>query len=359
VADDDLLDTNTDPDAAAPEGAVEPTAATAEATAPSIRDTLKAAFKDDVGKDAAPGDRPRNPDGTFAPTKAEAAPKPAAAQPAPVSPDLTGAKPAPVAPSNAPAGPPTSWSPEAKAAYTQLPPAVQQAVSRREEEVSRGFAQYQGLKQRADEFERVIAPNRHIYASEGVSDAQAVANIWQWFHAIRNEPSKAFPALAEMVGYDLSTVGFDAADDPSQASQPDPRIAAELNALRGKVGQFETWQQQQEQARMAERLTSWSNGKEHYEAVRVDMGKLMLSGIVPMGDLDAAYERAMKLHGLSPTPAPPPAPVVDPAIRTRNARHAAVSPKPTAPNGAMPGGKPRSTGSVRDSLRESISQLQS
>ena len=117
--------------------------------------------------------------------------------------------------------------------------------------------------------------------------------------------------------------------------------------------------EQQEQSRTRETLSGWSNGKEHFEAVRVDMGKLWQAGVV--NDLDTAYAKACALNGLSPTPAPAPAAVapVNPARRTVQARHAAVSVRPSSPNGAAVNGAAKPAGSVRESLERSFAQLRS
>lgn len=333
-------------------------APTPDAPSLSLRDTLAKAFKeDDPGQQQTlSGERPRNPDGTFAAKNIPvvAADKGALTPGAPGvanPPTATEAKPNGQASSTAPVGPPPGWSPEAKAVFTSLPPAVQQAVAKREQEVSAGFQQYAGLKQRNDDFERAIAPNRHIYAGQGVSDAQAIANIWQWFHAIKDSPEQAFPALAEMVGFDLSAVGFATADGQDHSSQHDPRLVQALSQLESRLNGLTSWQEQQQRTALDSQINAWANGKPHFAAVRQDMGRLMQAGVVPMGDLDAAYAYATAAKGLQSTPQPtaPPAPAADPARRVVQARHAAVSPRPTGPNGAKP-----SNASRQRSLREEI-----
>lgn len=324
---------------------------------PSIRDTLANAIKGNgENQRTLSGEQPRGPDGKFAPkdTAVAAAPKgaPAASPPTATTPE---AKPATQASSNAPAGPPPGWSPESKAAFSTLPPSIQADVIKREQEVNAGFQQYAGLKQRNDDFERAIAPNRHIYASEGVSDAQAIANIWQWFHAIKDAPDQAFPALAQMVGFDLSTVGYAAADGAQQPSQAyDPNLVQALSHLDGRLRQFETMQQQQQRAALDGQIRDWSKDKPHFQTVRQDMGRLMHAGVVPMGDLDAAYAYATSAKGLSAPSAAPPSPAAAPTVpRAVQARHAAVSPRPTGPNGSQPSGRSPDR-SIRESLQAAI-----
>lgn len=336
-------------------------APTPDAPSLSLRDTLAKAFKEDEPgqqQQTLSGERPRNPDGTFA-TKNTPVEQPQRAPGGTNPPTATEAKPSDQAPSTAPVGPPPGWSPEAKAVFASLPPAVQQAVAKREQEVSAGFQQYAGLKQRNDDFERAIAPNRHIYAGQGVSDAQAIANIWQWFHAIKDSPDQAFPALAEMVGFDLSTVGYAAADGQDQTSQHDPRLVQALSQLESRLDGLTSWQEQQQKQAYESRFEAWakdpSNPKPHFAAVRKDMGLAMQAGLVKMGDLDAAYAYVTAAKGLQNTPQPtvPAAPAVDPARRAVQARHAAVSPRPTGPNGAAPSSTGRQR-SIRDEIMSSI-----
>ncbi len=237
-----------------------------------------------------------------------------------------------------------------------MPPALQQAVAKREQEYASGIQQY---RQRVENYDRVLTPYRQMF--DGVPDHQALDNILTWFGHITRDPSTGIPELAAFLGFDLSTVGYDAGESPPQNSQIDPRLVAQINALNGKVGEVLSWREQQEQSRTRETLSSWASkpGREHFEAVRVDMGKLWQAGVV--NDLDTAYAKACALNGLSPTPAPAPSAVapVNPARRTVQARHAAVSVRPSSPNGAGVNGAAKPAGSVRESLERSFAQLRS
>lgn len=366
--DEELLNTNTDlPDAALPgdpaDGGVE-RGPLDDAPPPSIRDTLSAAYKAENAKANPPSDaviaaenaagrKYDKATGRFVPN-ADAAPRAPATT---VPPATAGAKPAAdaapsTAPVNAPAGPPTSWSPEAKAAFAAASPALQQAVAKREAEYASGIQQY---RQRVENYDKVLTPYRQMF--DGVPDHEALGNILTWFGHITRDPSTGIPELARFLGFDLSTVGFDAGESPPPNSSIDPRLIAQINALSGKVGEVLSWREQQEQSRTRETLSAWASkpGHEHFEAVRVDMGKLWQAGIAT--DLDAAYTKACAMHGLSPAPAPQPAavvPPVNPAKRVVQARHAAVSVRPSSPNGAAVNGAAKPAGSVRESLERSF-----
>jgi hypothetical protein len=115
--------------------------------------------KDDTKPDTrSAAERARDEKGRFAREAQEAADKAAGkttAQPSTAQAPEAGAgeAPADAAASAAEVQPPTSWSPTAKAAFGTLPPEVQQAVAKREQEVNAGFAQlreYKDLKPFAD-----------------------------------------------------------------------------------------------------------------------------------------------------------------------------------------------------------------
>jgi hypothetical protein len=87
-------------------------------------------------------------------------------------------------------GPPTSWSADAKAAWQNLAPEVQAAISKREGEVERGFNEYRNRSQSNDELEQVLAPHRQTYAQLGFhSDSQAIRHLFEINQAFQTAPA--------------------------------------------------------------------------------------------------------------------------------------------------------------------------
>lgn len=141
---------------AAPESSPVPAAAPATpAPEPSRRDVIAAAVakqrdpssENAPAKGTAPGDRPRAPDGKFAPGVDRPAPdrvaNPAApsAAAAPNAPPVDAAAPAAASPEAAPVvRPPPGWSPASKVAFDTLPESVKADIAKREREVDQGFA---------------------------------------------------------------------------------------------------------------------------------------------------------------------------------------------------------------------------
>lgn len=343
-----------------PDGGVEPVSPPDPAP-PSVRETLDAAARevrgetDDGSKPADAGksggdDRPRDAGGRFLP-KTEAGAPVVAATPEKSPPTQSETQ---TAPSTAPSGPPPGWSAEAKAAFSTASPAIQAAVIKREQEISAGFAQY---AQRQQQLEQVIAPRRQYYASDGVSDLQAIDNIWKWFEALKNSPAESFPALAQMFGYNL-TPSADANSD--QTNPENAALRAEIRRLEGQIGQVAgTFEQQQTEARRAE-LASWSKDKPYFEKVRVTMGRLMSAGVA--GTLDDAYQQAIKVDPTvsaqvaAEEKAAAERKAAEEAISRRgggNQRRAAVSVRGGSPNGAAGTSQPTS---IRESLMKGFAE---
>lgn len=352
-------------------------AVTSEAPPPTLRETILAAKAEvEANADKPAADRARGPDGKFvtrdAPEKA-AAPVKVPAQAVEPKPELPTTQPdanAAPQPSTAAAAPPPGWSPDAKAEFAKLPAAVQQAVVRREQEVSTGFAQY---AQRAKDFDQALSPGRHLWASQGISDAQAVGNFVKWQQALAdpNMKGEAFKELAEIFGVDLSTV-IPAQGDPYQAEQPDQntqRLLARIGQLEKQVGTVSGTLQQQEQARLQQELTVFAKDKPHYEKVRANMAYL-LSPLRDDGgriirqpiasNLLDAYQKAVafdpEIQAQIQQSAQQPAQAPVKSQPARDPRRAAVSVRGGAPNGAAGPSVGAPGESVRDSLRRAFAE---
>ncbi|MBX5217874.1 hypothetical protein HJC05_27285 [Rhizobium sp. NLR9a] len=173
----------------------------------SIRDSLKAAIDSTETTPANGSDRQRDEHGRFAPKDqdktGQPSPQPAAA-PKAAQADATSAAPAaqqtsavsleqpPTASSHRV---PPGWSQEAKAQFASLPPEVQAAVSKREEEVDRGFRvlqDYKGL----EEFTPIVR-------QAGTTHADVMRKAIDWENALIRDPVNTVVAVAKMAGVNL------------------------------------------------------------------------------------------------------------------------------------------------------------
>ncbi len=279
----------------------------------SIKDTLRAAIDEhkrepSPKRQAAAKERPHAPDGKFLPkeekegrTLREDSPA-EAERPIKAETQPPTEKPVDVAPASKPAvEPPTSWSLEAKTAYTSLPQAVQMAIQKREKEVADGFTQYQT---RYQDIDRAFGPQRDFQLQQlGKSRGEAISQLFGWHDALANPQTRvqAFRALMQSHGIDPSTLF----PQTGQTQQPDPNtdptafvnqivqsnLQQSLQPVLQRVGSFEQMLQQREELAEAKgKLTTFSTDKPHFERVRQAMAQMIGSGYAQ--DLEDAYQKA-------------------------------------------------------------------
>jgi hypothetical protein len=239
--------------------------------------------------DTASGDRPRGPDGKFIAKTADA--------PATATPITDHAEPTATtaAPSTAQAvTPPVSWSAEAKAAWNALPPAVQQAALKREQEVSSGFAQKTAELKRYDALESVLGPRRAALAAEFGSEAQAVQTLFALSDYARQDFPGFVRMLAQQRGIDLASLAGTPVDQTQVSA--DPTIAAlqqEIGTLKQNLQGFTAQQQQAQADELNRQIETFKADPKHthFEAVRAHMAALMQGGQAK--DMQDAYDQAV------------------------------------------------------------------
>jgi hypothetical protein len=246
-----------------------------------------------------------------------------------------------------------SWSQDAKAQWASLPPAIQAAVLKREQEVSSGFKQKSEELRRYADLEQIIGPRRQALAGRGYqSDAQVINHLFTLSDAFDRDPAGTVRYLAQTAGIDLATLA-QAAPDASQSPQPasiDPRLLAQVNGLTQTVNSLQSSLQAQEQDRLSAQIAAFSQGKPHFDKVRAVMGRLMNAGISET--LDDAYQRAIAMDADIQAEIKAKAEAdAQEANRIERQKRAATSVKGTAPNGS---GAPDKAGK---SVRELVSEL--
>lgn len=292
-----------------------------------------------------------------------------------------------------------------KAEWDKAPQPIKDAFIKREQDMARGVNE---LKQRYTLIDQAIAPHTDALRQMNATPGEAVNRMFLWFKALAGKPEEAFPALAQNMGFNwqqLTAPKASGADPAHSQSQAQPGAAPEIpEPVRNYVGQLEKQvrdltgmvqqihggfsgiQQDlntQNEARTRENLSIWSKDKDYFEEVRVDMAKLIETGLIPLKpdgqvDLDTAYERAIHFN---PTVRAKvlaaqqqanqqvqqdaeKAATTAQQTQVTKARRASVSlPASTTPgagNGAPVaprGQKPGQKLSVRESLKQSIAQL--
>ena len=185
---------------------------------------------------------------------------------------------------------PHGWSVAAKAAYGELPEAVKEAIAKREEEVSQGFARYGGLKQYAEIAER-----------NGTTLAQAVNDYAKIEDGLRRDfvsgidainarfginPVQFIQAYAARHGVDFTGQQTAQAGYQPPSVDPDAIIQRATAAIEEKFAARES-------------LTAIEQFKndpqnQYFENVREDMAILLQTGKAKT--LQEAYDRACWMH---------------------------------------------------------------
>lgn len=217
---------------------------------------------------------------------------------------------------------PDAFTKEAKAEWAKVPPVVQAAILKREQDMAKGVEE---LKGKYTELDKAIQPHIEAIRRHGQTPAQAVGQLFAWFQALGANPVVAFPALAKSYGFDFTKIAQaqggqqaqgqqgqaqtqgQAQGQPDTSSIPEPvknyitglenKISELVNAVSQKFGSLENNFQQQAQEKTNETLAIWSKDKPYFEEVRKLMAHFIGSGAVPLKDgkidLDGAYDMAL------------------------------------------------------------------
>jgi hypothetical protein len=191
----------------------------------SLRDQLSSALKDSdtLTPDAATqGERPRNPDGTYAS-------KPVDAPQA----DPNTALSAPQNLIQAPQG----MSPQEAEVFAKLPAELQTSVARTMESLNEKAARFAGYEQ----MEQLISPRRQAWAMNGMTEAQAVNQLLALSDFATTKPAEFIQYFAQNNGVDLEALVYD--QDPT-----DPKYAQLEQQVQTLTSQLSGMTAQQQQA---------------------------------------------------------------------------------------------------------------
>jgi len=305
-------------------------------------------------------EKPRAPDGKF--TKAEAAPvKAAPAQKSPAPEDVTKASPEP---SKASVAPPVSWAADAKAQWASLPPAIQQAVLKREDEASRGFAQY---SERTKAYERALAPLAQEAQRRGMSVEDGIQRLLDGERFLSQQPAQAILWLAQQHGLDLNQLASTppAPQMPARSEAIPPEFIRHVSSLEERLNGFFM-----DQNMSAVQQFAADPKNAHYADVEdqlpgiVQMMVAQYPSLKGVPLLQKAYEHAVWLNPdvrdrlIAERAAQTQQTTTQKVAQKANqAARAAVSIKGSGGAGVPPKPKVNGSGDVYDDVRASIEQL--
>jgi hypothetical protein len=301
---------------------------------------IEAETPHDDGEKAADG-RVRGPDGKFI------AKTPEMVQDTPDQPSEAVADPAAKLAIRAPA----SWSPAAKATFDKLPPEVQQAVAKREQEIDHGLRRKSEEVKRYEPLEQVLAPRRAQWAAQGMDEVHAVKTLLAAQDLLEKNPMQGLEFLARSYGVNLNTA--QPQGQPYQA-QPARDSHPEIAALKQQLQVLQSQVQTAQTAPIVSQIDAFQNDPAnlYFENVRDDMAVLLHNG--KASDLKEAYEMACwmrpDIRPFLQTAQAPAAPVQDKAAQ---ARRAAVSVTGSPGQTRIP----KSNGSIEDDIRAAFEEV--
>ncbi len=302
-------------------------------------------------------ERTRAADGKFAAKEPEAA-KPAPEQKLPPTEDVAKAN---EQPSTVAAVPPVSWAADAKQAWASIPPAVQQAVLKREQEASNGIRQY---SEKTARYEQALAPIAQEAAKLGMNVDDATKRLMDGHRFLEAQPEQAILWLAQKNGIDLANL---ASNPPAQQqARPDPAYAQVSQTV-------QTLEQRLQQIEFGNNLTvaqQFAASKPHYADVEDKLPDFIREvqkldpSLTGAALLEAAYDRAVWLnHDVrakvqnAEREAAAKTNLATVTAKASQARTAAVSVKGSSANAAPPRKPVNDGGSVYDDVRASLQQL--
>lgn len=193
--------------------------------------------------------------------------------------------------------PPPGWSVASKAAWNELPEAVKADIAKREQEVSNGFKQYQGLGE--------LRPYAEAYQRNGQTIKQAFDGYINIEKALQTNFVGGVAQICQ--GFNVSPVALAQeilrqAGQGGQEQTPDPirdalsPLQREIEALKAERDNERRAAQQREQQEGLSQITAFASDPKHtyFENVKQTMGHLIATG--QAGSMEDAYEKAIWMH---------------------------------------------------------------
>lgn len=198
-----------------------------------------------------------------------------------------------------PLDPPARWSATHKEKFASLPREAQEILLEREADVTKHLTQRtQELAERSrsyQQIEEVIAPRRQQFAVDGMSDAQAIGQLFALSDYAARDPAGFVRWFAQQRGVSLEST----TNEPDNTDPALKAVRDEVAALRAQRESEERARLQAEQSEIYRRVTEFQNAVSdtgepehpHFDAVRSDMAALIRAN--PGLSLEDAYERAV------------------------------------------------------------------
>lgn len=194
---------------------------------------------------------------------------------------------------------PSSWRKEAQAEFAKLPSLVKDEILRREDSIHKGIEQYKGAAQRGQAYDEVVQPYTPLLQQLGVQPQEAIRALLSAESQLRNgsPAQKAQMTLKLISDYGIDRDAVLQALQGGELPQVDPayqRLEQEVQLIRSQQTERERIERARESEALNSEIARFSQGKEHFEAVRDDMAALIQVGKAKT--LDEAYQKAIRLN---------------------------------------------------------------
>lgn len=192
--------------------------------------------------------------------------------------------------------PPKTWRAEASAMWSQLPPAVQQEVLKREADIFQGIEQYRDLAQTGRAFQQTLAPFQEHFRAAGMDSVATVGNLLNAHHVLARGTADQKLQLVRAI---ITDAGLSADDLLAEPPYVDPAVRdlrSELTSVKSQLQQREQRELETQRAALQVQVEKFFADPAHKYAneVATEMHNLIVSGQAP--DLAVAYDKAIWLN---------------------------------------------------------------
>jgi hypothetical protein len=208
--------------------------------------------------------------------------------------------------------PPVGLPPAAREAWKDAPPAIKEAIAKREADYAAGIQQHAENAKRAQAMDKVLAPYQQYFAMNGNSPGQSINQLLQTASLLQmGNPVQRAETVANLIkqfGVDIKTldnllVGQAPPEGVQQNTEVQQQIQQALAPYQQVIGQFQQQQQQtvtQQHQAINNELDTFAKDPQHefYNDVNLDMADIleMAGKRGHQMSLKEAYDKACQLH---------------------------------------------------------------
>lgn len=286
--------------------------------------------------------------------------------------------------------PPSTWTAEAKSQWSSLPPRIKQEILKREEDIGRGISNYKQRAEIGDRYQQVMQPYQAMINAAGVSTEHAIQSVMNTMYRLQTgtpqQKAQLLLQTAQQYGADLEVLR--AEPDPQQAALQNylSPLQQEIQQLRQQISSQSHTSEQAQMAEVTSKIEAFRNAADekgnqlypYFDNLRVQMGALIeardaeiqqqistngFSNLTPMS-LEEAYESAAWSHPETRNILSTKQQTNSEEERKRIAREKAAKAKKADKTNvkskpARSNQKPKPVGSVEDTMREVMKDIQS